>query len=209
MLLQALKARGQGMDIGETKASDTVVVNGAAGAVGNMVVQIAKHVLGCKTVIGLAGSDDKCRWVESLGADKCINYKGDWKTELVSATEGGVNVFFDNVGGEQLDFMLCRMAMHGRVVVCGAIAEYNGQKHAMQNWFNVTSFRLNLRGFILYDHMHEYGAIIDKLTDAVERGEIRVEDNEMIVDTRFEDVPKTWLMLFQGGNKGKLMTRLV
>jgi NADPH-dependent curcumin reductase CurA len=197
------------VDVGETKAGDTVVVNGAAGSVGNMVVQIAKHMLGCKNVVGLAGSDEKCRWVESLGADKCINYKGEWKEELVAATPGGVNVFFDNVGGEQLDFLLSRLVMHGKVVVCGSIAEYNGEKHAMQHWFNVTSFRLQLKGFILYDYMYKYAQIIGELTDAVQAGKIRVDDTEMIVDTKFEDIPKTWMMLWKGGNRGKLMTRLL
>jgi NADPH-dependent curcumin reductase CurA len=121
--------------VGETTKDDVVVVSGAAGATGSMVVQIAKHIIGCKKVIGLAGSDEKCRWVESLGADLCINYKKDWKTELKAATKDYANVYFDNVGGEQLDFMITRLSQHGRIVACGAIAGYNSsEKSSLKNW---------------------------------------------------------------------------
>jgi NADPH-dependent curcumin reductase CurA len=110
--------------IGEAKASDRVVVSGAAGATGSMVVQIAKHMVGCKEVIGIAGSDEKCKWVESLGADKCFNYKSKtFYEDLTKATDGFIDVYFDNVGGEQLDFMLTRMVRFGRVIACGA-SEY-------------------------------------------------------------------------------------
>jgi NADPH-dependent curcumin reductase CurA len=110
--------------VGESKTSDRVVVSGAAGATGSMVVQIAKHMVGCKEVIGIAGSDEKCKWVESLGADKCFNYKSKtFYEDLTKATDGFIDVYFDNVGGEQLDFMLTRMVKFGRVIACGA-SEY-------------------------------------------------------------------------------------
>ncbi|KIW09077.1 uncharacterized protein PV09_00025 [Verruconis gallopava] len=197
--------------VGEATKDDVVVVSGAAGATGSMVVQIAKHLVGCKKVIGLAGTDEKCRWVESLGADVCINYKKDWKTQLTAATEGLANVYFDNVGGEQLDFMLTRLARHGRVVACGAIADYNAEeKYGIKNWFDVITMRLQIKGFIVFDFAKEHPEITRKLIQGVKDGKIKISDeNETVVDTKFEDVPKTWVKLFEGGNKGKLVTRLV
>lgn len=116
------------VEIGQAKKSQTLVVSGAAGATGNMVVQIAKGIVGCAKIVGLAGSDDKCRWVESIGADKCINYKNDdWRQQLKEATGDGADVYFDNVGGETLDEMLALMKQNGVVVACGAISGYNDQ----------------------------------------------------------------------------------
>ena len=111
-----------------------------------MVVQIAKHIVGCSKVIGLAGSDEKCRWVESLGADTCINYKdADWKDQLTNATPGFVDVYFDNVGGEQLDFMLGRMKMYGRIAACGAISMYNQRNfEGIKNWVQIILQRLEV-----------------------------------------------------------------
>lgn len=117
------------VEVGQAKKGQTLVVSGAAGATGNMVVQIAKGIVGVEKVVGLAGSEEKCRWVESLGADTCVNYKdGDWREQLRKATEGGVDVYFDNVGGETLDEMLGLMKMHGVIVACGAISGYNDQE---------------------------------------------------------------------------------
>lgn len=127
-----------GLQVVRTGAEDTVVVSGAAGATGSMVVQIAKKMLGCKKVIGIAGTDDKCRWVESLGADVCINYKSPtFKKDLKAATEGYVEVYFDNVGGEILDLMLGRMKQFGRIAACGAISNYNNitDAYGIKNWY--------------------------------------------------------------------------
>jgi len=112
-----------------------------------MVVQVAKHIVGCSKIIGLAGSDDKCRWVESLGADKCINYKdSDWQDQLTKATDGYVDMYFDNVGGEQLDFMLGRMKKNGRISACGSISGYNsGDVYGIKNWFHIIGQRLTVR----------------------------------------------------------------
>lgn len=112
-----------------------------------MVVQIAKHIVGCSKIIGLAGSDDKCRWVEGLGADKCINYKdADWKDQLKKETEGYVDMYFDNVGGEQLDFMLGRLKRGGRVSACGFISSYNsGEVYGVKSWTQIILQRLTVR----------------------------------------------------------------
>lgn len=126
-----------GLQVVRTGAEDAVVVSGAAGATGSMVVQIAKKILGCKKVIGIAGTDEKCRWVESLGADVCINYKSaSFKKELKAATDGYVEVYFDNVGGEILDLMLGRMKQFGRIAACGAISNYNNitDAYGIKNW---------------------------------------------------------------------------
>ncbi|KAF2808665.1 NAD(P)-binding protein [Mytilinidion resinicola] len=203
------------LDIARATKEDAVVVSGAAGATGSMVVQIAKHIVGCKRVIGIAGTDEKCRWVESLGADVCVNYKAaSFKEDLWAATEGFVEVYFDNVGGEILDLMLKRLKKEGRVAACGSIANYNaGDKAAgLKNWFEITKNRLEIKGFIVTDAVvaGKKGAMLKALTDAVKEGKIKLgEEIETVVPTKFEDIPKTWVLLFSGGNQGKLVTQLV
>lgn len=198
------------INVGEATKSDTIIVSGAAGATGSMVVQIAKHIVGAKKIIGLAGTDEKCRWVESLGADVCINYKKDWKKELSKHTEGYADVYFDNVGGEQLDFALTRLKRHGRVVACGAISNYNAsEKTGLKNWFEVIAMRLKLTGFIVIDFAADFGRATGELVQSVKDGKIQVGDaNETIIESSFEDVPKTWTKLFEGSNQGKLLTKL-
>ena len=193
---------------------DTVVVSGAAGATGSMVVQIAKKMLRCKRVVGMAGSDKKCRWVESLGADVCLNYKRDsFKKDLIEATDGFVEVYFDNVGGEILDLMLTRMKKEGRVAACGAVANYNtSSPTGLRNWFEVIMNRLEIKGFVVMDFMAQGKApeAVWEMVKALKEGKIKVGDeSETVVETKFEDVPKTWMMLFEGGNTGKLVTKLV
>ncbi|KIV88768.1 hypothetical protein PV10_08413 [Exophiala mesophila] len=200
------------VDVGEAKKGEKIVVSGAAGATGSMVVQIAKHIVGASNVIGIAGTDDKCRWVESLGADKCLNYKSStFAADLKEATKDGVDVYFDNVGGEILDLMLGRMSMYGRIVACGAITGYNSEEPCiLSNYFQVISMRLQIRGFIIIDCAPKRVAEITQLfQDAIKDGRLKIGDaNETVVPTAFEDVPKTWLGLFSGKNTGKLVTKL-
>lgn len=192
---------------------DTVVVSGAAGATGSMVVQIAKKMLGCKRVIGMAGTDEKCRWVESLGADICLNYKSAaFKKDLVKATEGFVDVYFDNVGGQILDLMLRRMARNGRVAACGAVSNYNTSKpETLKSYVEIISMRLEIRGFIILDFLAEGKgpAATKELVDALKQGKITVGDqNETVVKAAFEGIPQAWMKLFEGANTGKLITKL-
>jgi NADPH-dependent curcumin reductase CurA len=200
------------VDVVRTTASDTVVVSGAAGATGSMVVQIAKHMVGCKKVIGIAGGEKKCRWVEGLGADVCLDYKSaSFKEDLIKATEGYVEVYYDNVGGEILDLMLERIKRHGRIAACGAVATYNNPGEGVKNWFQIIANRIEVRGFIVIDAMASgrAGPIIGELTKGAKEGKIRMsEDVETVVGTKFEDVPKTWTLLFEGGNTGKLVTEI-
>ncbi|GME28460.1 alcohol dehydrogenase [Neofusicoccum parvum] len=199
--------------IAEAKPEDVLVVSGAAGATGSMVVQIAKKLIGCKTVIGIAGSDAKCEWVKSLGADICLNYKSPtFKSDLVAATPSYANVYFDNVGGEILDFMLSRMAQEGRVALCGAISSYNETSGLqLKNWFDVISMRLKLKGFIVLDWAQQGKAkeSIGEIANAAKEGKIKISDEgETVVSTQFDDIPKTWMKLFDGSNTGKLVTKL-
>jgi NADPH-dependent curcumin reductase CurA len=131
------------VDIAQTGAEDAIVISGAAGAVGSMAVQIAKNMLGCKKVIGIAGTDAKCRWVETLGADVCLNYKSKtFNDALKAATKGFVEVFFDNTGGEVLDRMLTLLQKGGRVAACGAIADYNNSTPVgIKNCYHVIAMR--------------------------------------------------------------------
>ncbi|KAK5946049.1 quinone oxidoreductase [Knufia obscura] len=193
------------------KKGERVVVSGAAGATGSMVVQIAKHIVGASYVVGIAGSDEKCKWVEGLGADKCLNYKSPtFEKDLKDACGDGVDVYFDNVGGEILDHMLANMSLNGRISACGAITGYNGEAALpMKNYFNVISMRLQIKGFIVIDFLHKAVETIGKLVGAVQEGKIKIgSENETVVETKFEDVPGTWLKLFEGGNQGKLVTKL-
>lgn len=199
--------------VGEAKAEDVVVVSGAAGATGSMVVQIAKHVVGCKKVIGIAGSEEKCRWVESIGADVCLNYKESaFSEKLTEATPEFASVYYDNVGGRILDLMLTRMAKHGRVIACGSIANYNtetGKRESIFNWFDVITMRLKLTGFIVTDFMKDFPQAMGALKQALTEGKIKISNEaETVVPTTFEDIPKTWLKLFDGSNQGKLITAL-
>ena len=197
------------------KDDGLVVVSGAAGATGSMVVQIAKHLVGVKRVVGIAGSDDKCQWVESLGADVCINYKKEsFVDDLKKATEGFADVYFDNVGGDILDLMLSRMKRHGRIAACGMISSYNrlGEPASMRNWFEIISNRLEIRGFIVTDAVlsGKTKGYVQILAQALKEGKLRLDEgSETIVETKFEDIPKTWMMLFEGKNQGKLVSKLV
>lgn len=202
------------VDIAQAGPEDAVVVSGAAGAVGSLAVQIAKHVLGCKKVIGVAGTDTKCRWVESLGADVCLNYKSPaFESELEKATEGFVEVFFDNTGGPVLDLMLKNLKKDGRVAACGAIANYNdSDPYGIKNWYHLIAMRIQIRGFVAIDALPtgRWSEIVSILVRSYKEGNIKApEDIVTIVPATFEEVPKTWMMLFSGQAKGKLLTELV
>ncbi|KAL8943564.1 MAG: hypothetical protein Q9211_000945 [Gyalolechia sp. 1 TL-2023] len=200
------------IEIARAGKDDAVVVSGAAGATGSMVVQIAKNLVGCKKVVGIAGGADKCRWVESIGADACLDYKAaDFRANLTRATDGFVEVYFDNVGGEILDLMLTRMKRHGRIAACGAIAGYNkSDQPGIKNWFEIISNRIEIQGFIIFDFMAKAQEVREELVKATKEGKIKVDSsNETVVETGFEGVVEAWMKLFEGGNRGKLVTKIV
>ena len=202
--------------VSEAKPEHTVVVSGAAGATGMMVVQIAKKIIGCKTVIGMAGSDEKCKYVESLGADKCLNYKSKtFKEDLIKLTPGPhyVDVYFDNVGGEILDFMFTRMGKGSVVAACGAISDYNTPADkwtGLKNWYDVIVMRIQIRGFIVLDYLNKTPEVMGIFQQAIKDGKLSIGDeSEQVVKGGFKDVPKTWMTLFEGGNTGKLVTQII
>lgn len=203
------------LNVAHATKNDVVVVSGAAGATGSMAVQIAKKIVGCKKVIGIAGGPQKCAWVQQIGADVCLDYKSaDWKHKLTAETPDFVNVYYDNVGGDILNTMLGRMAREGRVAACGAISEYNadtGDKGAkMTNWFDVIAMRLLIKGFIVLDFSpDQHAEATAVLRKGLEEGKLDITGGEHVVESTFDDVPKTWMKLFEGANTGKLVTKLV
>lgn len=211
--MTGLTAHGGLKYVARTTSEDVVVISGAAGATGSMAVQIAKKLFGCKRVIGIAGSDEKCEWVKSLGADVCLNYKSSsFAADLRKATPDYVNVYFDNVGGEILDLMLTRMARNGRIAACGAISNYNSSGDAitgLKNWFEVITMRLEIKGFIVLDFADKFGQDLETFKKAISEGKLTIGDEgEHVVDSSFDEIPKTWMGLFSGANQGKLLTKI-
>ncbi|ORY58481.1 uncharacterized protein BCR38DRAFT_447422 [Pseudomassariella vexata] len=198
--------------VGQVKKEHVVVISAAAGATGSMAVQVAVRILGAKRVVGIAGSDEKCRWVcEELGAHACVNYKSpSFVQDLKAATPEEVDVYFDNVGGEVLDAMLTRMKKNGTVAVCGAVSGYNAEEPMkLRNWFEVVSMRIMIRGFIMLDYLEEVPGILKKLKAAAADGRIRLGEGETLVEARIEEQPEVWMRLFSGRNQGKLVTKLI
>ncbi|HEV7784038.1 MAG TPA: NADP-dependent oxidoreductase [Thermoanaerobaculia bacterium] len=196
------------LDVGQLKADETVLVSGAAGAVGSIVGQIAKiHV--CRAV-GLAGTDEKCRWLtEELGFDAAINYKTakDLHEEIRSACPKGVNVYFDNVGGEILNTALRSLALHARVVICGAISQYNATEppKGPANYLALLVQRARMEGFVVMDYQARYAEAQAALGRWIAEGKIHYRED---VVEGLENAPKALLRLFDGSNTGKLMVKI-
>ncbi|MBY5163876.1 NADP-dependent oxidoreductase [Salsipaludibacter albus] len=187
--------------VGQPEEGDTVLVSGAAGATGSVAGQIAK-LKGC-TVIGTAGSDDKCaRVVDHYGFDACINYK----TERVSSrlrelAPDGIDVFFDNVGGDVLEAGLANLALHARIAVCGAISQYDGgTPRGPRNYMNLVVKRARMEGFLIFDHVRDYRLAMGDLTTWASEGRIR---HEVDVVEGFDNVPAAFQRLFTGDKVGK------
>ncbi|KAI9639199.1 uncharacterized protein MKK02DRAFT_39490 [Dioszegia hungarica] len=192
----------------DLKPEHTLVVSGAAGSVGSCLVQIAKHVVGCKRVVGIA-SKGKCDWVKSLGADECVDYKSaSFAEDLKAALPEESDFFFDNVGGEVLDEVLKRVKRFGHITVCGAISGYHGKPLQLTNWREVIYNRYTIRGYIVTDYAKDFGQAVGELMQWVQEGEIKV-DKETVVEAKFEDIPKVWGRLFTGETQGTLVTKLV
>ena len=140
-----------------------------------------------------------------------LNYKSaTFEQDPRDATRDGVDVFFDNVGGEILDAMLTCMSRHGRIAACGAITSYNSEEAlVLKNYFQVITMRLQLKGFVVFDYLAKAAETIGMFVNAIQEGKLKIgEENETVVPTRFEHVPQTWLRLFEGGNTGKLVSDL-
>ncbi|MGA5820369.1 NADP-dependent oxidoreductase [Kitasatospora sp. NPDC094028] len=196
------------LEVGALKEGDTVVVSGAAGAVGTIVGQIAK-LKGCR-VVGIAGGPEKCALLtEELGFDAAIDYRAeDVRKALHTHVPGGIDVYFDNVGGEILDAALTKLAMRARVVVCGAISQYNNETAVQgpSNYLSLLVRRARMEGFIVFDYARRYPEATRELAGWIGEGLIKVKEH--VVDGGVDDFPATLGMLFRGENTGKLVLRV-
>ena len=195
------------LDIGAAKEGDVVVVSGAAGSTGSIVGQIAKRK-GCR-VIGIAGGPEKCAWLTGQAHfDDAIDYKNeDLGARLDALCPEGIDLYFDNVGGETLDAALARIARGARVVICGAIASYNDEElpPGPRNYYRVVAQRGTIRGFVVMDHFKRLADATADLTSWVEDGSISWKVD---VQHDFKNVPKTLLRLYSGANFGKQLLEL-
>ena len=195
------------MEIGRPKEGETVVISGAAGATGSVAGQIAK-LQGCR-VVGIAGSEDKCRWLtEELGFDAAINYRTEnVGTALHAACPNGIDVFFDNVGGEILEAALANLALRGRVVMCGAISQYNDAvpPPGPRNLSVLISKRGRMEGFIILDFLPRAGEAIAQLATWVMSGQIHYKVD--VLDG-LAAAPEALRRLFSGENTGKMLVHL-
>jgi NADPH-dependent curcumin reductase CurA len=192
------------LDIGQPKAGDTVVVSGAAGAVGGLVGQIAK-LKDCR-VVGIAGGPEKCRHlVEDLGFDAAIDYKAqDVLEALGEQCPQGIQIYFDNVGGDILDAALAHLARHARVVICGAISQYNnsGATHGPANYLSLLVNHASMTGFVMSDYLDRYGEAVQEMAGWLASGKLVSREE---VAAGLENFPQVLLRLFHGENTGKLV----
>ena len=195
------------LDVGRIGEGDTVVVSGAAGAVGSVAGQIAK-IKGCR-VIGIAGGEEKCRMlVEELGFDAAIDYKSEnVRTALREHAPGGVDVYLDNVGGDVLDAVLTRLARGARIVISGAVSQYNADRvQGPANYLSLLVARASMTGMVVFDYADRYAEATAELAGWVREG--RLVCREHVVRGSVTDFPDVLLMLFTGQNTGKLVLAL-
>ena len=195
------------MDVGQPKAGETVVVSGAAGAVGQTVGQLAK-IKGCR-VVGIAGGPDKCRWVvEELGFDACIDYKSSSVRDgLKQHCPDGVDIYFDNVGGDILDHVLARINRKARIVICGAISQYNNTTPVQgpKNYLSLLVNRARMEGIVVFDYADRYHVAVAEMAGYLKDG--RMKSKEDVVEG-LAQFPATLLKLFNGQNFGKLVLQV-
>jgi hypothetical protein len=195
------------LEVGQAKPSETVVVSAAAGAVGQSVGQIAKHK-GCR-VVGIAGGKDKCDFVvNQLGFDACIDYKHESvKDGLKTHCPDGVDIYFDNVGGDILDIVLTRINRKARIVICGAISQYNNTApiKGPSNYMSLLVNRARMEGFVVFDYANRYGAAIADIAKWMREGSFKTRED---IVQGLEKFPEALLMLFEGRNFGKLILQV-
>ena len=193
------------LDVGKPQAGDTVVVSGAAGAVGSAVGQIAK-IKGCRTV-GIAGGPDKCKLlVDEFGFDAAIDYKHeDVKAALKQHCPNGIDVYFDNVGGEILDAALARLARGARIVICGAISQYNATQgmKGPANYMSLLVNRASMTGMVVFDYADRYGEAAKEMAGWIAAGKLKAKED--VVPGGIAAFHETLLKLFKGENTGKLV----
>lgn len=197
------------LDVGEAKEGDVVVVSGGAGAVGSVVGQVAK-IKGCR-VVGIAGGQDKVDYMlNELGYDAAIDYRaGNLRTALRKACPEGIDVYFDNVGGEILDTCLSMLRMKARVVICGAISQYNATEGVSgpKNYLSLLVNRAKMEGFVVFDYASRYAEAAMAMGQWLREG--KMKSKEHIVEGGVEDFLPTLMTLFEGDKIGKLILKLV
>jgi NADPH-dependent curcumin reductase CurA len=193
------------LKVAEAKEGDVVFVSAAAGAVGSAVVQIAKAR--GMTVIGSAGGAEKCAWVRELGADAAIDYKaGSLLKQLMEAAPKGIDVYFDNVGGEHLDSAFATARQNARFAICGMIDNYNaGPPPAFRYIMRVIAARIAIKGFIYTDFLPQIGEFYRDMGQWVASGQVKSRET---VRDGLEAMPEAFLDLFRGANTGKMLVRL-
>jgi NADPH-dependent curcumin reductase CurA len=194
------------VDIGEVRDGDTVFVSGAAGAVGSVAAQIAKRR--GALVVGSAGSPEKVAWLRELGLDAVFDYHdASTREALREHAPDGIDVYFDNVGGETLEAAIGAMRLRGRIVACGSISRYNATEAlpGPRNMFLVVTKRLRMQGYIIFDHYDRFPAFLAEVAPAVADGSIRYR--ETIVDG-IERAPEAFIGLLEGANVGKMLVRV-
>ena len=193
------------LDAAQAKAGDIVFVSAAAGAVGSAVVQIAKAK--GMTVIGSAGGTEKCKFVTSLGADAVIEYKaGSLVKQLAAAAPTGIDVYFDNVGGDHLDAALALARPNARFAMCGMIDGYNsGEPTALRYIMRIIAMRIRLQGFIYTDYLGQLGEFYRDMGGLIASGQLKARDT---VVEGLEKTPEAFLGLFSGANTGKMLVKL-
>ena len=193
-------------EIGQPKEGDTVVISGAAGATGSVAGQLAKH-WGCRA-IGIAGGSEKSEWLtKELGFDEAIDYKSeDVYKRLRELCPKGLDVFFDNVGGEILEAALGNLAMHARVILCGAISNYNAEAPAgPRNYMNLLVRRSRMEGFVVFDYFPRTDEAMAELVPLVTSGKIRYRED---IRDGLEAAPIALCDLYTGAHKGKLLVKI-
>lgn len=197
------------LDIGRPKPGDTVLVSGAAGATGSAAAQIAK-IAGAR-VIGIAGGPEKCRYLtDELGLDGAIDYKaGDVKAAIKQHCRSGIDVFYDNVGGDILNLALGRLAMNARVVICGGISRYEADGGTMpkgpENYFNLIFTRSRMEGFLIFDYADKYPAATKRCWQWMQEGRLKIRED---VAEGLENAPQALMGLFRGANTGKQLLKV-
>jgi NADPH-dependent curcumin reductase CurA len=196
------------VDVAEFKAGDTVFVSGAAGAVGSIVGQLAK-LKGAKRVIGSAGSAEKVRHlIEDLGFDAAFDYKARPVAEqLREAAPGGIDVYFDNVGGDHLEAAIDAITVHGRMAICGMISQYNATEPtpAPRNLSQIIAKRFTMRGMLVGDHFDRRADFLAEVAPLVASGELKYD--ETFVEG-IRNAPQAFLDLLAGSNTGKMLVRV-
>lgn len=192
-------------EIAKPQKGETLVVSAAAGATGSVAGQIGK-IHGCR-VVGIAGTDEKCKWLtDDLGFDAAVNYKHpDWKEKLAAATPNGIDIDYENVGGEIMDAVLNRMNLYGRVVLCGLISGYTKEDPGQASLSVVLVKRLRVQGFIILDYAARFTEAATELGKWKMMGKLK--DRQTIVEG-LEKAPEAINMLFTGGNIGKLLVKV-